>query len=179
MDVAGDHALCCAHNGLYRRHNHIRGALFHLAQSANWSPVLEKQLPNSLDRPADLLLQNLDSRPTAVDVTVVHPLRPSASVAVRAQRDSAAADAEAQKIARNRVVCEGAGWNFMPFGLEVTGGLGPAAKKLCRRLTQQLAMRAGQDVAACAENVGVWLSLALAKGRGEMLSAATPLTTTS
>ena len=107
MDPSGDHALCCAHNGLYRRHNHVRGALYQLAKSANWSPVLEAALPNSSHRPADILLRSAEARPLAIDVTIVHPLRPSDSLAVRVQRStSAAADAEVQKSARNRQACE-------------------------------------------------------------------------
>ena len=36
-------------------------------------------------------------------------------------------------------------------------------------------MRAGADTETLSENVGTQISLALAKGRGEMLCAATPL----
>ena len=151
-------------------------ALYQLAKSANWSPVLEAALPNSSHRPADILLRSAEARPLAIDVTIVHPLRPSDSLAVRVQRStSAAADAEAQKSARNRQACEGVGWGFSPFGCESTGGLGPAARSLCKRLSRQLAMRAGTDIMGVAENFGVIISVALAKGRGEMLCAATPL----
>ena len=59
--------------------------------------------------------------------------------------------------------------------MDATGGLGPAARLLCRRLSKALAMRAGADTATLSENVGTQISLALAKGRGEMLCAATPL----
>jgi hypothetical protein len=175
MDAAGDHALSCPSNGTYRRHNHLRDRLFGLSQLAGWAPELEQAIPGSRDRPADLLLRAAGPRPLAVDVTVSHPLRSSASSAVREGRSSAAAEAERAKVVQSKAVCQAAGWDFSPFGVDATGGLGPAARLLCRRLAKALAMRAGADTATLSENVGTQISLALAKGRGEMLCAATPL----
>jgi hypothetical protein len=175
MDSAGDHALSCPSNGTYRRHNHLRDRLFGLSQLAGWAPDVGQAIPGSRDRPADLLLRGAGSRPLAVDVTVSHPLRSSASSAVREGRSSAAAEAERAKVVQSKPVCQTAGWDFSPFGVDATGGLGPAARLLCRRLAKALAMRAGADTATLSENVGTQISLALATGRGEMLCAATPL----
>ena len=175
MDAAGDHALSCASNGTYRRHNHLRDRLYGLTQLAGWDPEVEQAIPGSRDRPADLLLRSVGPRPLAVDVTVSHPLRSSASSAVREGRSSAASEAERAKVVQSKAACEAVGWDFSPFGIDSTGGLGPAARKLCRRLAKTLAMRAGADTATLSENVGTQISLALAKGRGEMLCAATPL----
>ena len=83
MDSAGDHALSCPSNGTYRRHNHLRDRLFGLGQLAGWAPELEQAIPGSRDRPADLLFRAAGPPPLAVDVTVSHPLRSSASTAVR------------------------------------------------------------------------------------------------
>ena len=105
-----------------------------------------------------------------MDVTVSHPLRSSASLAVCEGRSSAAAESE-----RAKVVCQAAGWDFSPFGVDAMGGPGPAARQLCRRLAKALAMRAGADTATLSESVGTQISLSLAKGRGEMLCAATPV----
>ena len=143
MDDLGDHALCCAHNGLYRRHNHVRDALFQLCSAAGWAPAIEQQLPGSLCRPADVLLRAHTVRPVAVDVTVSHPLRQSASSAVRAGTVSAAAEAEQRKIAASKAACLAVGWDFIPFGYDAVGGLGPAARSLCRKLARQLAMQCG------------------------------------
>ena len=104
-----------------------------------------------------------------------HPLRSSAFTAVREGRSSEAAEAERSKVVHSKAACQAAGWDFSPFGVDATGGLGPAARLLCRRLAKALAMRAGADTATLSENVGTQISLALAKGRGEMLCAATPL----
>ena len=175
MDPAGDHALSCASNGTYRRHNHLRDRLFSLTQLAGWSPELEQTIPGSRCRPADLLLRSASSRPLAVDVTVSHPLRSSAPSAVREGRSSAAGEAERAKNVQSKGPCQAAGWDFCPFGIDSTGGLGPSARQLCRRLAKALAMRAGADTATLSESVGTHISLALAKGRGEMLCAATPL----
>ena len=179
MDPGGDHALSCASNGTYRRHNHLRDCLFSLSQLAGWCPELEQSIPGTRCRPADLLLRSAASRPLAVDVTVSHPLRSSAPSAVREGRSSAAGEAERTKVAQSKGACQAAGWDFCPFGVDSTGGLGPSARQLCRRLAKALAMRAGADTATLSENVGTRISLALAKGRGEMLCAATPLPTSS
>ena len=114
MDAMGDHALCCAHNGMYRRHNHIRDTLFHLSASAHWNPALEQALPGTTTRPADILLRGLSVKPVAVDVTVTHPLRLSASVAVRVGTVSAAAESERHKVSVNKVACAAAGWDGLP-----------------------------------------------------------------
>ena len=111
-------------------------------------------------------------------MTVSHPLRQSASQAVCVGAVSAAAEAEDRKIAARKIACAVVGWDFVPFGYDTVGGLGPAARSLCRKLAKQLAMQAGADSATTALMVGQHLSLTLAKGRGEMLTAATPLLTT-
>ena len=166
MDAAGDHALSCPSNGTYRRHNHLRDRLFGLCQLAGWAPEVEQAIPGSRDRPVHFLLRACGPRPLAVDVTVSHPLRSSASSAVREGRSSAAAEAERLKVVQSKTVCQAAGWDFSPFGVDATGGMGPAARLLCCRLAKALAMRAGADTATLSENVGTHISLALAKGRG-------------
>ena len=175
MDPAGDHALSCPSNGTYRRHNHLRDRLFGLSQLAGWAPELEVSIRGGRNRPADLLLRSVAARPLAIDVTVSHPLRSSASSAVRDGRSSAAGEGERAKVAQSRGPCTAAGWDFCPFGVDTTGGLGPSARQLCRRLAKALATRAGADSATLSESVGIQISLALAKGRGEMLCAAAPL----
>ena len=89
---------------------------------------------------------------------------------------SAAEEAENRKIALGKQACQAVGWGFLQFAAEVIGGCGPSARSFCKRLAEQLAMRAGAEVSSCVVNVGAQLSsLALAQGRGEMLCVATPL----
>ena len=62
------------------------------------------------------------------------------------------------------------------MGFSTTGGIGPGAARTLKQLYHQLSMRQGlpsTDVAAYLHGL---FSLALAKGRGEMLAAANPST---
>ena len=108
-------------------------------------------------------------------MTVTHPMRLSASVAARVGTVSAAAEAESHKVAVSKGACTAAGWDFIPFGVDALGGLGPSARGPCQKLAKHLAMQAGAATSSTALTVGQHISLALAKGRGEMLSAATPV----
>ena len=60
-DIMGDHQVGCGVNGdRISRHNAIRDVLFIAAQSAALAPSKETPslVPNSLSRPADILLPN-------------------------------------------------------------------------------------------------------------------------
>ena len=77
--MLGDHALCCGSGGeRIGRHNHVRNALYEMAQEAGNSLVREGNaiIPGSQRRPADLLIPRwagpLDA---ALDVTVTHPFQ--------------------------------------------------------------------------------------------------------
>ena len=175
LDPFGDHALCCASNGLYRRHNRVRDALFSATQDAGWRPALEMQLPGQGSRPADVLLQSYHSCPVAVDVVVTHPLRLSAEPAMRGVPSATATQAEAAKNAAQLTSCEAAGWEFIPFGVEATGALGKQAAKLLRELHRKLSMRHGVSIDSVSTNLGSQISSALAKGRAEMLVAASKI----
>ena len=170
MDPFGDHSLSCASAGLYRRHNRIRDTLFFLAQEAGWRPQLEP-LTTSGSRPADVLLHSTDSKPLAVDVTIVHPLRISGSQATRDDATATASVAESAKKTANSASCRLADWSCCPFALETTGGLGPSASKLCNRVARAISMRKGLSLQDPTCHVQLAISVALAKGRGEMLTA--------
>ena len=66
------------------------------------------------------------------------------------------------------------GWQFRPFGLETSGGLGPAATQVCKRLARAIAMKLGCAYGETASSLQQALHLALAKGRAEMLVACRP-----
>jgi hypothetical protein len=171
MDHSGNHALCCTRSGLYRRHNRVRDTLYCLASKAGCQPQLEATLPGTQDRPADLLLSAFGPRPVAVDVTISHPLRLSNQSAARGEVASAAEAAEARKLASHTSLCATAGWDFIPFGMDATGALGPKASDLIRRLARATSMRTGQPLKDLLPSFHTSLSIALAKGRGEMLAA--------
>ena len=112
MDFFGDHSLSCASAGMYRRHNRVRDTLFALSQDAGWRPVLEPAT-STASRPADVLLQSSDSKPLAVDVTIVHPLRLSGPQATRDVATATASDAESAKKRANSIPCRDANWLVM------------------------------------------------------------------
>ena len=187
MDSLGDHAACCSATGLYKRHNRVRDCLLLLGREAGWNPELEVtgwnpevevSLPapdpgggRAHPRPADVLFRTAESRPLAVDVTVVHPLRPSKKIAV-ADDCAAASEAETAKVASEVAECHRAGWGFVPFGMEVTGGFGPKATSLFKRICRSISMKSGDPVAEVLSRSATLLSVALAKGRAEMLCRA-------
>ena len=186
MDTHGDHSLACHASGMYRRHNRVRDALFHLAKEAGWDPELEVSLPLPINaphtpilparatRPADILMRHGGILPHAVDVTVSHPLRISASQAAREEAHSSAALAEKAKDQVSGPACNAVGWGFTPAGFETTGGMGPGALRLVRKLYKAIAMKSGTPTSSTAAMVSCAISLALAKGRGEMLAASIP-----
>ena len=170
MDFFGDHSLCCASAGIYRRHNRIRDTLFSLSQDPGWQPILEPATA-TLSRPADVLLHSTDPKPLAVDVTIVHPLRLSGSQATRDVATATASDAESAKRKANSIPCRDANWLCCPFGVETTGGMGPSASKLCNRLARAISMKRGISIQDPTCRVQQAISVSLAKGRGEMLVA--------
>ena len=174
MDDHGDHSLCCPARCMYRRHNRVRDYLFQAMNKAGWSPEVEVALPNSGDRPADILCKTTFSKPLAIDVTISHPLRISAPEAVRGEATASAKAAESAKRQTSASACHAAGWAFRPMGFETTGGFGPGASKTVQQLYRQLSMKNGQAATIVREDISRQLSLALAKGRGEMLSASFP-----
>ena len=78
VDPFGDHFVCCSKNGLTRRHNALRDAIFDvLMQSA--IPAAKEVTSRNRRRPADILLVAWErGRDVAVDLTVTHPLSLSA-----------------------------------------------------------------------------------------------------
>ena len=176
MDPFGDHALTCTSSGTYRRHNRIRDTLFHLAKEATWDPKLEVTLPNLPDRPADILCRATFGKPLALDVTITHPLRLSASLAARGEVAASAELAEKRKKLAAESACTQAGWGFRALAFETTGGMGSGATQTIRQLCRQLSMKRGLAAGEVCTQVFRSLSLALAKGKGEMLAAAAPPT---
>ena len=174
MDSLGDHALTCASAGLYRCHNRVRDTLFHLAQKAGWAPELEVSLPALPERPADILCRATFGKPLAIDVSITHPLRLSSNTATRGEVAAAAEASEKRKRAASQAACENAGWGFRPAAFETTGGLGPGASHTIRQLSRYLSMRRGISAGDVGTSIPRAISLALAKGRGEMLAASSP-----
>ena len=156
MDPFGDHALSCASCGRYARHNRLRQAVAFEYQQAGQAYRVEVGLPGLLSRPADILaVEPEEASPSAVDVSVVHPLRPSAALAASAEViPGVLAEArEAEKMAATGGACAAAGWRLVPVCAETTGAWGPAAKRAVRRLIRLQSMRVGEPVSSVASVV--------------------------
>ena len=131
---------------MYARHNRLHGAVAVESELAGLPPRLEVCLPGSLVRPADLLLvEPDDTLPTAVDPSVVHPLRLSSPFA-EATPGSAAAMREVDKRSSNTAGCAAQGWRYIPVAAETTGGWGPEARRFVRALIRKQSMRSGRPV---------------------------------
>ena len=101
MDKFGDHALCCAKLDIYARHNTVRNEI------ASICADMQLRAPTSGCRPADILLHGLeDSSPVAVDVSVVHPLQPSSSLARVQSRMLAKPSEQLKPVAGRAVFCQ-------------------------------------------------------------------------
>jgi hypothetical protein len=138
---------------------------------------LEVELPGLLSRPADILaVEPEEASPAAVDVSVVHPLRPSAAIAASAEViPGASAEArEAEKLAAGGGACAAAGWRLVPVCAETTGAWGPGAKRAVRRLVRLQSMKLGEPVSAVAAVVWRRLVVAVAKGVAQCLLRAYP-----
>ena len=177
MDAMGDHSLTCPTAGLYRRHNRVRDAIFLLAKEAGWAPELEVSLPSLTERPADILCRATFGKPLALDVSISHPLRLCATLATRGEVAATAEAVETRKRLASQAACASAGWDFRPVGLETTGGSASGASHTIRQLSRYLSMRRGISAGDVSTTIHRLISLALAKGKGEMLAASFPQTT--
>ena len=164
-DVLGIHAISCAYGGeRIAKHQHLRDAVFNAAVQSNLGPVWEADglLPNSNDRPADVLLRYWhQGRDAAVDVTVVNPL--CASLVDRVAKDGDAGVGHAHKVKMDKywARCQAQGLAFLPMTVDVYGGRhrqGLATlKKLGGQLARALGKPEGEVLAHLRQRVGVVL----------------------
>jgi hypothetical protein len=139
LDRYGYHTLAC--NGVgnlrKRRHDIVRDALFDIALAADFRPRKDAdiQVPDDrghMLRPGDLVVEGDDYLQTCVDVTVVAPIKkkiPHSAVGVDVQL------AEDYKIAKNFLACERSHFGFLPFAVDVFGGVGSKSEAFLRRLS--------------------------------------------
>jgi len=106
QDPLGDHSLCCTALGIYTRHNAVRDVLASSLNSLGFSCRTEVQLPGTSLVPADIFIPRLaEDSPTAVDVSVVHPLQPSNVAQATVTAGSAAELRAVQKVATYEEQC--------------------------------------------------------------------------
>jgi hypothetical protein len=148
QDVWGDHALCCHKLGIYARHTALRDALAALVDASGYHTQKEQRIdPASEERQADILVHNWrPSTPAAVDVSVVHPLKPSTSTEF--QLDAALKTREEQKYRHADAICRIHGVEFTPFVGDTHGRWGDAAQKFASQLITRYAKKLNTTNAA-------------------------------
>ena len=78
-NLFGVHAVTCQRSGsISRGHSALRDTVAQLLTRAGISTVPEQRFPNSLDRPADLLVSSWHGGTMAVDFTIITPTSASA-----------------------------------------------------------------------------------------------------
>ena len=146
MDVLGEHALSCASVGTYSRHNARRGFVSSFMTDAGLRNTQEVPLPDDSLRPADIFFPSgWGARPTAFDVTVVHPLRLS-SRPVSIAAGAAAHDRCLAKQAYYGQACRREGWDFVPCAVETTGAWIHPAQRTINRLAKRVAISLGTSI---------------------------------
>jgi len=174
-DAFGDHAMACASCGIYARHNVLRDALAGELRKAGFTVTIEEQVPHTEPpdrppvpnpqpslrslRPADILVSSFRAgKPMAIDTTVVHPLRISSDASAHGVSvGSSACQAESRKVDKYLSACNHAGWLFMPFGVESTGGWGSKARRLIQVIASAQASRSGTPVGEVYKTVAATL----------------------
>ena len=165
--------LCCPLTGFSIRHSFLKRGAASLLQVTGFESRLEVPLPQSNDRPADILLLSSFAEPRhhALDVSLVHPLQPSlpfAEVTPVKLADRRAAAKEAFYGAR----CSVAGMAFTPLVFETTGAWGTATTQFIRRWALILAMKTGNPAAQTFRSLAWAVSALVAEVVGDHLSRA-------
>jgi hypothetical protein len=134
QDAWGDHAVTCRNNGITQRHSSVQQWLLTTARQAGVPCVQEAMLPDGR-RPGDVLLQRWAGQgPRAVDLTVVHPLRPSsARPTVERVRESLLREEKAKED-KYRDACHAHHWAFQPLVFHPWAGTTPQGAVFLHRL---------------------------------------------
>ena len=175
---SGDHAISCGTDGeRISRHNQLRDALFATASTAALSPAREERalLPGDSRRPADVFLPHWSGgRDTALDVTVINPMRLDLIEREAEFPGFALGHAHDRKVSQVGEACEREGIVFIPVVFETFGGMSQAAVKVVRRLGAALAGRSGRDEGEVIGHLFQRLSVLLQKGNAALLSNREP-----
>ena len=175
-DEWGDHRLCCAQCGLYRRHNRVRDFLAGQCTAAGCAVEVEPTRLSDKGKRPDLAVRGFSEGANAEeawDVTVSHPLRQSAAPAAPVTPGHSASDAEGLK-AGNGVAsfCRGAGVSFRPMEWETTGAVGRNAAAGVKLLGRKMSLMSEEGHAHIMARLWTGISVILAKGCPEMLTRA-------
>ena len=140
MDSLGDHALSCKALGVYGRHNGVRNALAALFADSGCRVHIEATAPDSLLRPADVLVHGFEEQPSAIDLAVVPKLQLSSSFATVTSA-SLVSKVESRKRDQFSRLHRQLQWTFSPFVVSTMGNFGRSATHIIRRLVKLRALR--------------------------------------
>lgn len=136
LDAWGDHAVTCRMNRLTERHTSLQDWLLSTARTSGLTCTREGSLDDE-SRPADVLLHNWGGKgPLAVDLTCVHPLRPSESRPTPETVKKMLLREQENKITKYRTKCAEAGWAFQPLVIHPFAGLTSDGNVFLNRLAR-------------------------------------------
>ena len=171
MDVFGDHSVCCSKNNIMRRHMVCQDSLVRLVHGAGKAARKEVG-PGDGCRPADVFIPAWDDKgPVAVDCTLRHTLQPSDPLKAAARVHDWRTRQEGEKERLYGETCTRQGWEFLPFVVDLWGGLSPKASKFMNtiaRLTARDLLRPRRERAE--EDVWQYLSCQVARSIGRQLA---------
>ena len=173
QDKMGDHVLCCTSSGIYARHNVLRDTLATGLRFMGFPCRTEVRLPGTELVPADIFLPTFaEASPTAVDVSVVHPLQPSHTAQATVTAGASAEARASAKVACYGEKCSQRAWAYTAFVAETTGSWSQSAQRFVRKAARAYALRSGEDRAAAANSLWLALSRALSQTVGRQLARA-------
>jgi hypothetical protein len=144
LDLLGYHVGTCKYGpNLKMRHNAICEQIYRWCQTAHLNPALEINCTENGTVPADVYIPTWTlGKPAALDVTVVHPLRPISINHASKTQGYSAKEAENKKKRKYEALCSRKGVQFIPLAAEFYGGWSEPAvaffKTLATRLSHQL-----------------------------------------
>ena len=173
-DPYGVHATTCQRSGsISRGHTTLRDTVADLLAKAGVSAATEQRLPDSLDRPADVLLSSWRGRTVAMDFTVITPTRPSSSLS-STSTTTLMDQAAHQKEQKSRRQCEEAGWAFQPFVADTYGALRADARAFVTRFIKRYSQKfAPLDEAEAGRAIWCTISTAIISRAAQQLCRTT------
>ena len=187
LDAKGHHAHMCPSGGdRTRRHNAIRNKGCAFADSAGFSPELEKagllqpspdQPGARLRRPADVFIQAWKhGTPAALDFAVTSPHRHD--IRLEASRSSGFAASSYEQHKRDYLNtardCQQQGFAFLPMVAETSAGWGPSALCVFKSLARALATKTGEDPSMVLRDHRQAISVALRRANARAVFARQP-----
>ena len=157
----------------------MRNAIYVTVVSEALCPLKEERalLPGDERRPADVFLPNWSGgRDTALDITVVNPLRADFIEYEANTPGYALSQAFNRKMRQIGTACEREGIVFEPLPVETLGGWSSRATKVLRRIGIALASQSRKEEGEVVSHLFQRLSLLLCKGNAALLQNRMPST---